>query len=136
MSRLRRRGRKRHYDVVFYMPRIGPLLAEGAPLPTGGAETQIFLVASELAARGARVCLVAYDREGRLPSRVGEIDILARSAYTGNERWIGKLLEALAIWRALASIDSKVIVTRAFGPHVGIIGVIALLTRTRFVYSS
>src|SRR3954453_5824243 len=114
------RRAKRHYDVVFYMPWIGPLLAEGAALPTGGAETQIFLVANALADRGARVCLVAYDGDGTLPERVGRVDIVSRPAYGGQARGVGKIRETLSIWRALAGIHSDVIVTRAFGPHVGI----------------
>jgi glycosyltransferase involved in cell wall biosynthesis len=130
------RRAKRHYDVVFYMPWIGPLLAEGAPLPTGGAETQIFLVANALADRGARVCLVAYDGDGTLPERVGRVDIVSRPAYGGQARWVGKIRETLSIWRALGGIDSDVIVTRAFGPHVGIIAMVARVKRRRFVYSS
>src|SRR3954454_3324043 len=91
-------GRHGHrYDFVFYMPWIGPMLADSAPLPTGGAETQVFLVASALAERGARVCLVAYDQDGRLPQRVGKVDILSRPAYGGNKRWIGKIAEAFSI---------------------------------------
>jgi glycosyltransferase involved in cell wall biosynthesis len=133
-ARIGRRGHR--YDFVFYMPWIGPLLADGAPLPTGGAETQVFLVASALAERGARVCLVAYDQDGRLPKRVGKVDILSRPAYGGDKRAIGKIVEAFSIWRALTRVDAEVIVTRSFGPHVGIVGVLAWIRRRHFVYSS
>src|SRR5205085_4737872 len=40
------------------------------------------------------------------------------------------------IWRALMRVDAEVIVTRSFGPHVGIVGMLAWLRRRRFVYSS
>jgi glycosyltransferase involved in cell wall biosynthesis len=121
---------------VFYMPWIGPLLAPGSAPPTGGAETQIFLVTQALAARGLRVCIVAFPVPGGLPEQVGEVDVIARRPYSARERFTGKLTEAFAIWRALGRLDTKVVVTRASGPHVGIAALSTRLCRRRFVYSS
>ncbi|MEA2125190.1 MAG: hypothetical protein QOI80_1972, partial [Solirubrobacteraceae bacterium] len=58
---------ERAFDVTFYAPWIGPMLVEGADGPTGGAETQIILLARGLTARGYRVCLITYDTEEGLP---------------------------------------------------------------------
>src|SRR6266480_1128474 len=131
-----RQTRRGAYDVVFYMPWIGPLLASADLLPTGGAETQVYLVAQALGAAGLRVCIVAFDTPEGLPDRVGHVDIHARPPYASHRRLIGKLYEAVSIWRALARMDTNVIVTRTSGPHVGIIGAFARLWRRRFVYSS
>jgi glycosyltransferase involved in cell wall biosynthesis len=136
MSRRARSSRRRRYDVVFYMPWIGPLLAPGKTLPTGGAETQIYLLAQGLAARGLRVCVVAFQTPEGLPERAGLVDVHARRPYTGNKRLIGKITETFATWRALAKLPAKVMVVRASGPYVGIVGAFAWLTRRRFVFSS
>jgi glycosyltransferase involved in cell wall biosynthesis len=130
-----RRGR-REYDVVFYMPWMGPLLAPGKSLPTGGAETQVYLVAQALAASGLRVCVVAFQTPEGLPARVGNVDVFARRPYAGGKRLIGKITETVATWLALARLDTDVIVIRASGPYVGIVGVFARIWRRRFVFSS
>ena len=124
------------YDVLFYMPWMGPLLNPGDSTPPGGAETQIFLIAQALAARGARVCIMAFDTAEGLPDRYGDIDVVPRPSYDRNARWTGKLREAASIARALRRIDARVVVTRAQGPHVGIVGLFARLYGRRFVYSS
>ena len=129
---------RERYDVAFYSPWIGPLLvADRDVAPTGGAETQIFLVARTLAANGFRVCVIAFSLDGvALPARVAGIDVVARPPYSARRRWLGKLVEAGHIWRALRSVDAEVFVTRAAGPHVGLVGLFARIARRRFVYSS
>ena len=57
-------GRRNRYDVAFYVPWIGPLLTDVDAIATGGAETQIYLVARALADRGVRVCLLAFELPG------------------------------------------------------------------------
>src|SRR5947208_11266917 len=136
MRRSRQRAKRERYDAVFYMPWIGPLLAPGTSLPTGGAETQVYLLAQALAAAGPRVCIVAFDTPAGLPDRVGRVDIHARRPYASHKRLIGKVYEAFSIWGALAHVNTNVIVTRTSGPHVGIIGAFARLWRRRFIYSS
>src|SRR5438874_1858944 len=124
------------YDVVFYMPWMGPLLATGQSLPPGGAETQIFLVAQVLASRGARVCLCTFETPEGLPERVGDIEVLPKAVYNAHQRFLGKLREVVSIWRTLGRVKTKVIVARAAGPHIGVIALFARLTGKRFVYSS
>jgi hypothetical protein len=126
---------RRRYDVAFYVPWLGPLLTNQRGLATGGAETQIFLLSRELARRGLRVCLLVFDIPGvHLPSAVGGVDVVVRPLYKSKQRILGKVREIVNIRAALASIQADVIVTRAAGPHVGLI---RFFTRRRkFVYSS
>ena len=129
-------GRGRRYDVAFYVPWIGPLLTQAATAPTGGAETQIYLLARALAQRGARVRLLAFELDGvSLPGTVEQVDIAVRPPYRAHDR-LGKFREVLAIARAVLGADSRVIVTRAAGPHVGLAGAFAKLSGHRFVHSS
>jgi glycosyltransferase involved in cell wall biosynthesis len=128
--------RRGPYDVLFYMPWMGPLLNPGDSTPPGGAETQIFLIAQALAARGARVCIMAFDTEEGLPERYGDIDVVPRPLYDRHARWTGKIREAASIARELRRIDARVVVTRAQGPQVGIVGLFARLYGRRYVYSS
>lgn len=132
----RRGSGDRRYDAVFYMPWIGPLLRPGAAAPTGGAETQIYLVARALAALGARVGIVAFEVDGGLPSRVDGIDVITRKPYEGNSGGVGRLRELVTTARVLRSLDARVLITRAAGPYVGVVALAARLTRARFVYSS
>jgi glycosyltransferase involved in cell wall biosynthesis len=123
------------YDVVFYLPYIGPLLASSA-LPAGGAETQIFLLSEALADRGHRVALAALDPGGGLPPRHGAVDVLTIPAHRADRRGVGTIVSAFASYRALRGTASAAIVARAAGPHVGIVAVLARLRHSRFVYSS
>jgi glycosyltransferase involved in cell wall biosynthesis len=123
------------YDVVFYLPYIGPLLTSSA-LPAGGAETQIFLLSEALAGRGYRVALAALDPGGGLPARRGVVDILPIPPHRADRRGVGTLASAFATYRALRGPASAAIVARAAGPHVGIVAALARLRRSRFFYSS
>jgi glycosyltransferase involved in cell wall biosynthesis len=130
-----RKGSKR-YDVAFYVPWIGPLLSPLARSPTGGAETQIFLLARALAARGFRVCLIVFDLPGLdVPSRVGDVSVLVRPPYRTHEP-LGKFRETLALGKAIMEADAGVMVARAATPDIGLVGLSAKLLRRRFVYSS
>jgi glycosyltransferase involved in cell wall biosynthesis len=130
-------GRKRRYDVAFYVPSIGPLLVADEVPPTGGAETQIFLLAKALAKRGVRVCLVVFQIPGvRLPTEVDGVDIHTRPPYNAHQRFVGKLREAAAIRRVVPSLDADVLVGRIAGPHIGLLALGARLARMRFIYSS
>jgi len=130
--------RRRAYDVAFYVPWIGPLLTYRDTAPAGGAETQIFLVAHALARAGLRVCLIAFELEGiELPTSRDGLDVVMRPPYQSKRGGLfGKLRETLAIWRAVLAADAAVVVTRAAGPHVGIVAVAARTSGRRFVYSS
>ena len=129
-------GRRKRYDVAFYVPWIGPLLTNADATPTGGAETQIYLVARALADRGVRVCLLAFELPGvSLPREVGGVAVRVRRQYQAHQRF-GKLRETLAVASAIFGSGAEVIVTRSAGPHVGLVAVAARLSGRRFVFSS
>jgi glycosyltransferase involved in cell wall biosynthesis len=125
------------YDVAFYVPAVGPLLARNAVGPAGGAETQAFLVSRALAARGVRVCVCTFDVPGAdIPATVDGVDVVLRQPYARRRGPIGRIGEAVALLRDLGSIDAGVLVTRTAGYHVGLTALAARLRRRRFVYSS
>jgi glycosyltransferase involved in cell wall biosynthesis len=124
------------YDVAFYVPWIGPLLRPGQAPPTGGAETQIYLLTRALSRRGARVCVIAFETPDGLPSQVDGVDVIARTPYEGRRPWVGKVTEVAATWGALGRVRARVVVTRAAGPYVPLVAAFARATRRRFVYSS
>jgi glycosyltransferase involved in cell wall biosynthesis len=133
MSKRRKRTR---YDVAFYVPRIGPLLSSEAVSPTGGAETQILLLAHALAARGIKVRLVVFELPGiALAESVGNVTVSVRPPYRAHEPF-GRLREAASIGRAIARADADVVVTRGATPEVGLAALFAKLSGRRFVYSS
>src|SRR5438270_408613 len=85
------------YDVAFYVPLVGSLLAPGSARPPGGAETQLYLLAREL----ADSIVVQTETQVRMcRERFGREPLLARSMVEPTERrrekpeaflWIGKL---------------------------------------------
>ena len=102
----------------------------------GGAETQVFLLARSLAARGAKIRLIAFDVPGhRIPDSVDGVSVALRAPYRAHDR-LGRLREIVALFRAVAGSRADVVVTRAAGPHVGLVAMAARLSRRRFVYSS
>ena len=123
------------HDVAFYVPWISPLLASGTLPPAGGAETQVFLVARALARRGVRVSMSAFP-DPTIPPSVDGVAIALREPYLGGRGPRRAIKEALAVRRALAGLEARVIVTRIAGPHVGLAGLFAKLRGRRFVYSS
>jgi glycosyltransferase involved in cell wall biosynthesis len=127
----------RRFDVAFYIPQIGPLVAaDGAPTPAGGAETQIFLLARALVRRGLDVCLIAFDLpEVEIPPSVEGVDVVVRPPYRHRAR-LSRLHEAGSVLRAIVNVDSSVVVTRAAGPDIGLAAIAARLSGRRFVYSS
>jgi len=129
-------GRRKRYDVAFYVPWIGPLLTSADLTPTGGAETQIYLVARALAERGVSVCLLAFDVPGvQLPRDVGGVAVRVRRPYQAHRRF-GKLRETVATASSIFGSGAAVIVTRSAGPWVGLAAVAAKLSGRRFVFSS
>jgi glycosyltransferase involved in cell wall biosynthesis len=124
------------YDAAFYMPWIGPLLRPGRLLPTGGAETQIYLVTRALSRLGARVCIIAFETPEGLPQHLDGVDIVRRRPYLAHEPWFGKAREVLTTWDVLRRVETRVLVTRATGPYVPLVGAFARVARRRFIYSS
>lgn len=129
-------GRRNRYDVAFYVPWIGPLLTNADATPTGGAETQIYLVARALAERGVSVCLLAFELPGvQLPREIGGVAVRLRRPYQAHRRF-GKLRETAAVASTIFGSGAAVIVARSAGPHVGLAAVAAKLSGRRFVFSS
>jgi glycosyltransferase involved in cell wall biosynthesis/peptidoglycan/xylan/chitin deacetylase (PgdA/CDA1 family) len=124
------------YDVAFYVPWLGPLLTDADAAPPGGAETQIHLLARALASRSARVRLLVFDLpDSPLPTSVDGVDVAVRPPYRSHER-LGKVREVVALARAIFGANAGAVVTRSAGPHVGLAGLCAKLSRRRFVHSS
>lgn len=126
-------------DVVFFMAYAGPLLAAHAGMRsgvTGGAETQIVLLARELERRSHRVAIATIDVASGLPRFVDGIEVIALPARptTGSRR-------DLALWRlrlvaSLVRVDGGVFVQRGAGSITGLVGLLSWLRRRPFVYSS
>jgi glycosyltransferase involved in cell wall biosynthesis len=131
-----RRRRAPRYDVVFYTPWLGPVLSVSDPRPSGGAETQVLLLAQELAARGVSVALIVFGRAADLPPDVDGVEIVARPIYRKPDTPLRKLAEAIRIWRAVLRAPARTIVYRAAGFELALLGVHAKLTRRRLVYAS
>jgi glycosyltransferase involved in cell wall biosynthesis len=127
------RGRPR-YDAAFYVPWISALLVPGSG-PLGGAERQMHILTRLLAARGHRVCVVAYAAPGLPASRDG-VDYVARHPRIGGAGPRERAAETRAIWRALAPLDAGVFVKRIPGADTGLVALAAKAKRRPFVYSS
>ena len=124
------------YDVIFYAPWAGPLLTAAPETATGGAETQVWLLARALAAGDRRVALVVYEGDVRLPTHAEGVDVIVqrRAAGGGTLRRAGANVASLL--RTLATADTEAFVQRSAGPPTGVIALLARLRRRRFVYSS
>jgi glycosyltransferase involved in cell wall biosynthesis len=125
--------RKRH-DVLFYVPNVGPLLRPGPDLPTGGAETQVAILARELARRGRRVAIVVNDAS--LPSSIDGIDLLVQGSLRSRLPGL-RSLEAFA--RTLAAVvraRAPVVVQCNASIETGYVALASRVTGRRFVYST
>ena len=122
-------------EVLFFAPYAGPLVAARAGIAgagsTGGAETQLFLIAQALRRRGRRVALAVADRPATLPDAVDGMAIIRLPPFGPGGR--NFLRFALA---AARDVDGDVIVQRAAGSFTGLVGVPARVRRRRFVYST
>jgi glycosyltransferase involved in cell wall biosynthesis len=132
---MNRRAARDHDDVAFYVPSIGPLLI-GTEASPGGAETQIFLLARELACRGVKVGLIVFDLPGiEMPSSVAGMRISVRPGDRTHELF-GRLRETIHLGRAVLDAGADVLVARIASPQVGLAALFAKLSRSRFIYSS
>lgn len=122
-------------EVLFFVPYAGPLVAAragiGVTASTGGAETQLFLIAQALRRRGHRIALALADVPVELPDVVDGIDVVRLPPFGPGARRF--LRFALA---AVRDVDADVIVQRAAGSFTGLVGVPARMRRRRFVYST
>ena len=117
------------------MPALGPLLSRGA-VSGGGAETQIWLLARGIAQRGYAVCVIVIDTPTGVPGTLDGVEVVVRPPWQGGRGIRGRLAELIALWRVLAPLDAGIIVQRGAGLWTGLVGVIARMTRRRFVFSS
>jgi glycosyltransferase involved in cell wall biosynthesis len=127
--------RSPRYDVCFYAPWIGPLLAERTDLPPGGAETQILLLTQALAEVGHRVAIVAIEVDG-LPREVGRVDVIAQPRPAHRLPVLRTTAAVRSTASALRRADARVVVQRSAGAITGLIALLARAQRRRFVYSS
>ena len=123
--------------MVFYLPSISAFLAPGERPPTGGAETQIFLLARELARRGHRIGVVCFPVPGGVPPETDGISAITRPP----PQWrrigpLGKMLEVLAIWHTFVHFQTPVVVQRSSGFETGLVALAARLRGMSFIYSS
>lgn len=123
-------------DVVFHTPWIGSMLSKRKTLPPGGAETQVWMLATALARKGLRVAIIAFGRPGELPSEVSGVRIVLRRPRRQPRSFLGKLLQEATIWPALWNAPARTIVHRGAGVELGLIGIYARLTRRRLVFAS
>lgn len=117
------------HDVAFHAPLVGPLLRPGAELPTGGAETQIAIIARELARRGLRVAIVVSDPE--LPSSVDGIDLIHQPPPRRSP--LGTFFRTI---RAVREANAPLVVQCNASVDTAYVAVAARLTRRRFVFQT
>lgn len=129
-------ARRPRHDVVFYTPWVGSVLSRNRPVPGGGAETQVLMLAKALARRGMRVGIVAFGAPGELPAEVEGVNIIGRAPYKHHDGLLGKALEALQLWRALWRAPAETLVHRGAGIELGLVAMYARLARRRLVFAS
>jgi glycosyltransferase involved in cell wall biosynthesis len=125
--------RTRH-DVLFYVPNVGPLLSPGDDLPTGGAETQIAILASELARRGLRVAIVV--RDVGLPASIDGIDLIVERGLRSRVPGLRSLEAFARTLTAIVKARAPVVVQCNASVETGYVGLATRLTGRRFVYST
>ncbi|MEI7559849.1 MAG: glycosyltransferase family 4 protein [Actinomycetes bacterium] len=136
--------RRNRYDAAFYVPHVGQLIAARQEvLPTGGAETQVLLMAKELARRGLKIAVIVFDVPGGLPDSVDGVDIVIRRPYAGGRKGVGRLKKLIgAVTEVLTVIwvgfrfPAETIIQRVSSINTGLIAVGAKLGRRRFVWAS
>lgn len=117
----------------------GPLLAARAGLgdgSTGGAETQVFLLARELARRGHRVAIATFAVPSGLPAQVEGVDVIALPVRTPGSSRLATAWWGARFVVALARMDRCVVVQRAAGAMTGLAALAAMSGGRPFVYSS
>jgi glycosyltransferase involved in cell wall biosynthesis len=124
------------FDVVLYAPWAGPLLTTAPAPPTGGAETQLVLLARALAKQNIRVCLVSYPTDGPLPTEFDGVVVRVQRRIVSRLRLAQGLISLLSLIRTLGPLRSRVIVQRSAGPETGCVALLARALGRRFVYSS
>jgi glycosyltransferase involved in cell wall biosynthesis len=132
-----RRLTRERFDVVFYAPWASGLIERsGRAAPAGGAETQLFLVGSALAAHGVRVGMIVVGTPEELPATVRGIRILPQRPQRASARVVRSVGLALRALLSAMRPRTRVLVQRNAGPTTAVAALAARLRRARFVYSS
>lgn len=126
----------RQLDVVFYMPWITPLLTSHGAKSTGGAETQILLLARALARRGRRVAIIVFDIGDAFGGEVDGVRMIRRPSWRGSRGLLGKAAELVIIPSVMARTGAGAFVQRSAGVATGLVAVGAKLRGRHFIYSS
>jgi glycosyltransferase involved in cell wall biosynthesis len=127
-------GMRTRHDVLFYVPNVGPLLRPGHGLPAGGAETQVALVARELARRGMRVAIVVHD--AGLPSSIDGLDLIVQRGLRSRLPGVRSLEAFGRTVAAIVRAGAPVVVQCNASVETGYVAFASRLTRRRFVYST
>ncbi len=118
------------------MPMAGPLLVAGERERPGGAETQVLLLATELARRGWRIALITYEIEAELPDEVDGVRVIVQRTHKGRFRLVRSLLHLAETSRMLLRARPSVLVQRGAAAATGVLATMSRLVGTRFVYAS
>lgn len=118
------------------MPTVATILAAGGAPDAGGAERQVLMLATRLAADGWRVGLVSNHVQQPLPQAIDGVQLLFHRPFGGNGRLSRRIAHLREIARMLSSIDAGALVQRSAGSTTGYVALAAKAKRRRFVYSS
>jgi glycosyltransferase involved in cell wall biosynthesis len=125
--------RARH-DVLFYVPNVGPLLRPGDHPPPGGAETQVAILARELARRRLRVALVVHDVG--LPPSIDGLDLVVQRGLRSRLPGLRSLEVLARTLLAVVQARAPVVVQCNASVETGYVGLATRLTGRRFVYAT
>lgn len=101
----------------------------------GGAERQMMLLARALSARGLRVAHIVYPPSDpvALPDR---LTLVPRAPHAGNRPFVGGVLEAVRVWRALQAADAGVVIVRGASPALAVAAAFCWWYRRALIFSS
>jgi glycosyltransferase involved in cell wall biosynthesis len=121
-------------DVAIYAPGAAALY-ERRPLPTGGAERQMALLAEGLTGCGLRVAQIVLPVADPGPVPSG-LTLVQQRLVTSRRGPVTRLAQLRRVWSALAEADAEVYVFRSGLPVVGVGGLFCRARRRRLVFSS
>jgi len=126
----------RAHDVMIYLPAVSMSIDPRSPIPGGGAENQMLMLAKGLSALGARVCLAAFDNSGELPPSIAGVDLVRRAPYHAKRGLLGELHEVVAIYKCIDEGDADIVIARCAVPSVAVVAWAAKLQKRQLIYSS
>jgi glycosyltransferase involved in cell wall biosynthesis len=124
-------------DVVLYAPWASSLVGGStAEAAAGGGETQLFLLARGLAARGLSVGMIVMGATADLPASVDGVGILPQAPRGRMRGPSARMALAVGALRTMVKARPKVLIQRNAGPTTAVAALAARITGARFVYSS